>query len=355
MAWGPLSGSSSQVIVSAGGAAPEYSSGEIGVVDSKTVEITFSEDVTTTTTFAAGVTILVGSVSYSIASTNQTGGNDTVRYVLTSGVDGTEAVTWAYSESAGGIVGLEDVSAQAVTNTAFEPGDLSGNILWWHARPSAANGVSGSNDDVIATWDENGGASANQYVQTSISPDKRPLLKTGEYGINGQNALWFDGTDDFLISTISWATAFAIDQYTVWLVFEIEAMGTNTGATYGLPNMVADNVGWWGMGFTDTQMSYWDWSAKLRINASVDTPYVSESRHESGTMYSKFNSLGNEINVSKGDSGAYASAGVLLVGANYNASVCFTGKVAEIIYSDIAESSADRAKMQAVLENIYGV
>ena len=353
MAWGPLSGSSSQVIVSAGGAAPEYSSGEIGVVDSKTVEITFTEDVTTTSTFAAGVTILVGSVSYSIASTNQDGGNDTVRYILTSGVDGTEAVTWAYSESAGGIVGLSDVSAQAATNTAFEPGDLIGTIRWWHARPSAANGISGSNDAVIPTWDENGGASANQYGQTTV--DKRPLLKTGANGINGQNALWFDGTDDVLTSTIRWDTAFDdANEHTVWLVFEIEAMGASSGgASYGYANVATDSQGWWGMAVSATKLSYWDWSTQLRTVAGVDTPYVSESRHESSTLYFKFNSLGNEVNGAKTGSGG--TSGTLLVGANYNASVCFSGKVSEIIYSNRAETSADRAKMQAVLENIYGV
>lgn len=349
-----------------GGAAaadpPEYSSGEIGVVNSKTVEITFSEDMDTDSDYTTGVTIMVGSVSYTGFSGARQSNKSKVHYVLVSGVDGTEAVTWAYSESSGGIksesdgVALEDVSAQAATNTAFEPGDLSGTIRWWHARPSAANGISGSNDAVIPTWDENGGASANQYGQTTV--DKRPLLKTGANGINGQNALWFDGTDDVLTSTIRWDTAFDdANEHTVWLVFEIEAMGASSGgASYGYANVATDSQGWWGMAVSATKLSYWDWSTQLRTVAGVDTPYVSESRHESspsGTLYFKFNSLGNEVNGAKTGSGG--TSGTLLVGANYNASVCFSGKVSEIIYSNRAETSADRAKMQAVLENIYGV
>jgi len=408
----------------AAGPAPEYSSGEIGVVDSKTVEITFTEEVTTTTTFAAGVTILVGSVSYSIAYTNQDGENNTVQYVLTSGVDGTEDITWAYSESSGGIntdgSALADVSAQAVTNTAFKPGDLSGTVHWWHARPSLDNGPTEADDVEVETWTENAGLVA--FNQSTVSYE--PIMKKGgdagtatggtettlvdsgkswtadewidttlkitdatdsavyyvivtdndatsltfvtpgitiavldtytvSHGINGQNALLFDGTDDSYYSTIELGDVIDTGTKTQWLVIEVFAYGPDS-VWYGADGILTENSGAWGTVIDEANVKQGNAGGheQVEVAISLNTTYVVQVRHDYPTMYISVNG-GTDAQVTSGYTGGLTAT--LIVGSNYNRSVFFDGKLAEIIISDDVESLANRNAMQAVLENIYGV
>ena len=57
-----------------------YSSGEIGVVDSSTVEIAFTENVDTTSDYTTGVTIKVGTVKATIESATRQTDQSKVRY-----------------------------------------------------------------------------------------------------------------------------------------------------------------------------------------------------------------------------------------------------------------------------------
>ena len=356
MAWGPLSGSSSQVITSAAaGAAPTYSSGEIGVVDSETVEITFSENVDTDSDYTTGVTIMVGSVSYTGFSGAIQSDKSKVRYVLVAGVDGTETVTWAYSESSGGIksessgVALEDVSAQEVTNTAFEPGDLSGTTYWWHVRPSAANGVSGSDAEAIATWTENAGSQT--FVQATGA--NKPTLKLAANGINGLGVLRFDGADDYMTSSLILSGIFAAGAKAAWFVIKVANMGP--AAAWDLcDTILTDTGGYWGAVIDTDEVVQANASPNktAQVSASIDTVYVVEMRHDSGTIYTSLNG-GSEASTVSGDTSNITNT--IKIGTNFADAVFFDGDIAEIITSNNAQSSGDRASMRTVLENIYGV
>jgi len=352
--------------------APEYSSGTIGAagataaVYSKTVEITFTEDVSADSgNFSAGVTISIGSVSYTtFASTNQDGGNDTVRYVLTVGVDGTETVTWAYAKSGGTInsggIDLENVSAQAVTNTAFEPGDLSGTIKWWHARPSAANGITGSDGDAIETWTENGGS---DYTLTQGTSGFRPLLKKASNGINGMNLLRFDGIDDRFTGTkpdgdnvLDLLDLLAYSTFTIWLVIDVTNYGPSGTLFYNTDGIFADGNGYWQVGIDEANVVMGHYgpigNVELDLPVSLNTTCVLQLRHDSSGFHSSING-GTEVDLSTGDTNNLTHA--VRVGSNYYRTVFFDGDLAEMITSNADESSGDRASMQAVLENIYGV
>jgi hypothetical protein len=102
-----------------GGSPPTYAAGQIGDVDTVTLEILFSEPVQAAD-FTAGVTIKVDTVSQVITSGTLQGDNQTVYYVIPA-VDVNDTITWEYAQAAGGIqdlagAPLADVSAQAAIN-----------------------------------------------------------------------------------------------------------------------------------------------------------------------------------------------------------------------------------------------
>jgi len=363
MAWGPLSGSSSQVITSAAGAAPAYSSGEIGVVDSKTVEITFTEDVTTTTTFAAGVTILVGSVSYTIASTNQAGGNDTVRYVLDAGVDGTEAITWAYSESSGGInnggTPLADVSAQTATNSVIKPADLTGDVHWWHVRPSGSGDtlVIGS-DGETATWTSDDTCAAALFTQATHS-DKPVLIAAGAAGsFNDIAVADFDGSTDTMVSSVDQDTLFGAGAKLMYFVIKVDAV---TGDTWwgGYDGLMNDTSGCWGVNIDNSsppqilQGNYHGVipSPSVGVNLDLTNIKIVQMRHDGTNIYASVNG-GTEASVTSGNT-ACGGSSIMDLASNYNQTNYFEGKIAEILLSNNVESSGNRASIQTMLENIY--
>ena len=342
---------------------PEYSSGEIGAVDSETVEITFSIAVVAAgDDFSTGVTINVGSVSYTISSGTPQADKTKVRYVLAAGVDGTETVTWAYNGS-GNIVGesgsaaLASVSAQTLTNTAFEPHDLTGTSYWWHARPSYQNGLSGSDGDAIASWNEDGGS--NAFVQSTTS--EKPTLKLASNGINGLAVVRFDGTDDNMsVDPPDFQAMFGAGSAakTAWFVVTITGMG-DTSAWYSNRTIMTTSAGYWGVAVDNNSIMHGNYDGAtdvVEVSATTST-YVVEVRHDGTDIFLSLNG-GSESDVASGATdggGSGADENSMVIGENWNDTAFFNGDIAEIVTSDANESSANRTKMRNVLRNIYGV
>jgi hypothetical protein len=326
------------------------------VVDSETVEITFSEDMDTDSDYTTGVTITVGSVSYTITSGTRQADKSKVRYLLAAGVDGTESVTWEYSESSGGIksesggVALEDVSAQAITNTAFEPGDLSGTTYWWHVRPSGSgNTAVDAGSGLTMVWTEDGESAT---FTTTTNDDDKPTLRTNQ--INTMSVLDFDGIDDYMTSSLILSDIFAAGAKAAWFVIKIANMGP-AAAWYLCDAILTDAGGYWGATVDSDEIvqgQYTGSNQTAASAASTGTVYVVEMRHDSGTIYTSLNG-GSEASTSSGDTSDVTNT--IKIGANFATAVFFDGDIAEIITSNNVQSSGDRASMRTVLENIYGV
>jgi hypothetical protein len=89
------------------------------------------------------------------------------------------------------------------------PYKASGALLCYDARY-----IAGSNGSEISTWGNRniGGSALTQPTSTS-----QPLLQTGENGINGQNAIKFDGIDDYLsvpAAIVTYVTLIAVGKFT---------------------------------------------------------------------------------------------------------------------------------------------
>jgi hypothetical protein len=73
--------------------------------------------------------------------------------------------------------------------------------------------IAGSNGSQISAWENrNGGSALTQPTSTN-----QPLLQTGTNGINGQNAVKFDGVDDYLSTLIAmgiYNTIIAVGRFT---------------------------------------------------------------------------------------------------------------------------------------------
>jgi hypothetical protein len=109
-------------IAVAGGVAVTVSNGEIGDVNSVTVEITFSEAIFSTN-YANGVTIRVNAVPATISSaTRQDPNKALVYYVLSAAVDINDIITFEYDNDFGdyetdpGGVEVDDIASTAITN-----------------------------------------------------------------------------------------------------------------------------------------------------------------------------------------------------------------------------------------------
>jgi hypothetical protein len=210
--------------------------------------------------------------------------------------------------------------------------------------------VSGSDAAAIATWTENAGSQT--FVQATGT--NQPTLKLAANGINGLGVLRFDGTDDNMTSPLLLSHIFTVGAKTAWFVVKINAMGPNA-AWYSSDTILTDQGGYWGAAVEDEEIvqgNYTGSNQTSEVAAEIDTVYVVEMRHESGTIYTSLNG-GSEASTISGNTHTITNA--LRIGANYNASVLFDGDIAEIITSNQAESSANRTKMRDVLENIYGV
>lgn len=128
------------VILGDGGAAASalaFSSGEIGDVDSVTVEGTFTGVVfSPTSDYVSGFTIKVNAVSTTISSGTRQGDTTKIHWVITPKIDIDDTVTVEYLDSAGDIedtggTQMGDLAATAYTNYV-------GSLLYFDDEESSA-------------------------------------------------------------------------------------------------------------------------------------------------------------------------------------------------------------------------
>jgi len=149
--------------------------------------------------------------------------------------------------------------------------------------------ISGNDDDAIGTWADDSGNSRNFTQATS---GYKPRLKKAANGINGHNVLRFDGSDDSLASAANASTMMATTADTMWVVFKIFAIETDY-STNMYQNDAAIGMYYRGLVFrssnganafgTDTG------GRAVAKSISTSTPYISRSRHSSGTLYHRIN------------------------------------------------------------------
>ena len=149
--------------------------------------------------------------------------------------------------------------------------------------------ISGADGDAIGTWYDDSG---NAYDFSQATAANKPRLKKAANGINGHNVLRFDGTDDYMESSANSSSIIAAGADTIWVVFKIFKLETNSSYAYYNDTAVAlgsmrgivfkTSVG--EVSFVD------DGSDKIVYKTiSTSTPYITRSRHASSTLYLSLN------------------------------------------------------------------
>jgi len=110
------------------------------------------------------------------------------------------------------LLGKTNIQGKTIFETgpqapAFAPTDISGLQLWLDASDASTlyNATAGgslvtTDGSAVARWADKSG---NNRHATQATANARPLLKTGANGINSKTVLSFDGSNDFLTSSVT--------------------------------------------------------------------------------------------------------------------------------------------------------
>lgn len=242
----------------------------------------------------------------------------------------------------------------------FSPSDIAGLQLW-----VKADQIAGNDGDSVSTWSDQSGSSRHL---TEVTAGQDPILKKAANGINSQNVVRFDGSNDvlaFLSTSIIQnlgATTMALvfraanttqDGTTPFLISTASAGSTRAAFFFGLSADGKLNVGGRRLDADTSQflqggnkstsptfaLAYFDWT-----NSDL-------TLYENGTQTGQtlsFQTSGNTENT--------ASAEICVGAANsVAAAAAFNGDVAEIIIYNSILSSTDRNLLGGYIQTKYAL
>lgn len=233
-------GASTPIVVISGGVAPDaptFVSGEVGTVDSSTVVVTFSTDITAPCgDCGLGFTVLVNAAPDAITACVIVGGN-TVRLTLTTAVAWGDTVTVSYDSTVGcimestGVTDLVTFPAQAVTNNVAAPwyraGGAPAPIIVYQPKDAASLAASYSNlinpgtydaaPGTAPTWDAVNGwkflGTSSQYLTTGYTLG---VSRVFSVLVRATNLVIIGGGDYALVGALGPAASYpriALDNY----------------------------------------------------------------------------------------------------------------------------------------------
>lgn len=246
----------------------------------------------------------------------------------------------------------------------FTPNDIAGLLLWLNA-----GAIAGNDGDAIATWANQKTGGGDDYTQGTGA--KKPLLKKGANGINGQNVVLFDGVDDWLGSTFTPSSA--TKTFTQFLVFQMAATPgsgvaytavatVDTGSRF--TSILPINVGGYRPYTFMAQIFTTSFAASgiadaLDTNAHVLMYDYNDVLFTAPTSYACGLDGTTKSVVASGSvgfsAGTTSSVGARVVAGAGVAASYYSGKVAEYIYYSGVLSAPNIATITAYLKTKYGI
>lgn len=219
-------------------------------------------------------------------------------------------------------------------NSPFEPSDYGTVFAWFYARSLSLN-----DGDAVTTWED----SYSTHDLSQATGANKPLYKIGI--ANGQPALLFDGSNDYLQSASFGAEAQPLTVYAV-----VKQLSTGAGITH-----ITDGIGV---------------SNRIALGTQVTgLPFM----YSGSTVIDGFEAIGTGVNlVSAVFNGASSSLRVndifhvagspgtntltgITVGANYVPGGYWNGYIFEIIYFDGTLSADDDYAVRRALHAKYAI
>lgn len=232
----------------------------------------------------------------------------------------------------------------------FGPTDIAGCVGWWDADDATTITATGSD---VTQWDDKSGA-GHHFVQASAG--KYP--QTGTATINAKNVLSFDGTADSM-SVASFAGLNGSADMTMFAVIESSATGDrvvaeltsnySTAAAVGFISFQTNTGRYMTQGISDPSFNIYRTTAIANA-----TPYLLSWTANRATtnpqvnvyLDTAFNSTAGSV--TNNTSGTFGTTGLYL-GARNNASLFWSGKIAEVLLYDSVLSTSNRRAIESYL------
>jgi len=241
----------------------------------------------------------------------------------------------------------------------FSPSDIAGLQLWLKADQ-----IAGNDGDSVSTWSDQSGVGRDV---TEVTAGQDPVLKKAANGINSQNVVRFDGSDDVLarlntsiVQNVGASTVAIVfraanttqDGTTPFLISTVSAGTTRAAFFFGLSADGKLNVGGRRLDADSGQfiaggnkstsptfaLAYFDWT-----NSDL-------TLYENGTQTGQtlsFQTSGNTENV--------ASAEMCVGAVNSGGTSPFAGDIAEVIVYNSILSSTDRNLLGGYIQTKYAI
>jgi hypothetical protein len=227
-------------------------------------------------------------------------------------------------------------------STGFAPSSLA-LTGWWRASYSGS------------PW--SGIASAGSSGGRDVSEATNPPAAGG--AVNGYTPADFDGTNDFLASTASYADFFSGSAFTVVVLVNVDTAPAPSVNPHDNATIVADSTGHWGVGVNTSGLRAFIFDGTTKDTAS--DAYVTVSTGTWTMLKVKW--TGTQLQIGKnGDafttgvaSGDLAAkAGVLRLGRSWDVQY-FDGKVLEVLVAPSALSADELENLRAYFNARYAL
>lgn len=222
----------------------------------------------------------------------------------------------------------------------FDPATLA-LTAWWRASYTASPWVGTAS----------AGSSGSRDLTEATNP---PSVGSA---LNGFTPADCDGSNDILTNATTLTNYITNTAYFGWCLFMFDAATGGTG-TFGSPNLIADNAGFWGVAvYDDTGTKkidawHWDGSAKRSTDTISTGAWTLVCwRYDGTNIRLKVNSASVQVNAA----GSVSTLTGTMEAANGFSGFYFDGKIAEIGLMASAESDARFDDIKAYINNRYGL
>jgi hypothetical protein len=236
--------------------------------------------------------------------------------------------------------------------------NIAGLTGWWDASDSntlfdaASGGSLVSADGTVARLEDKSGNSRH-FTQSGLSTT-RPVRKTAVR--NSLDVLRFDGSNDWMTSSVSFTSIFTSTAGTCFVVAKAETISLNASSPYDNEMVLSENLG--GQGFF-----------AVRSTGSVSSFGYDSDYREASDTYAAGDWIvlttwhdGTTLRVAVNDGTAQSASlatrvflGSMRIGVNYDTFRFFDGDVGEIITYNQTLSQNDREFVQSDLMTKWGI
>lgn len=228
----------------------------------------------------------------------------------------------------------------STTSGTFDPADLT-LAGWWRASYSASPWVGTAS----------AGASSGRNLTEGVNPPA-----TGA-ALNALVPADFDGSNDRLTSAVAMSSFVSSSAGSFICLFNSDTAPADAGAAanFSNPGLIQESTGRLSLSFCSAGVRFGSYSGasdnSLAVACGTGGWHVATARWDATTLrlsvdFGAFSSLAHTVAL---------AAGTTVVGSNWNSTVPFNGRIAELMTMQTSISDADLARVRTYINSRYGL